>query len=116
MQAELSTVAYSVYNALAVRCDGPATPEFIVEILRVGWLRDVTEPVVVTALQELVVRGLLVALDDGLFDLRDTQRRAVMERVRAGDGWDGWRLEARPGTLRAKLARLATVPIEAVTR
>lgn len=104
-----STIAWSVYNTMAVFLDGPVTHAGLFELLTVGtpgipvWNVDLEEEELTNALDALVEREFAILTDSGEYDTKDPGRRAAISRDRMGDGWFNWQMEAVPGTLKRQV-------------
>lgn len=107
-----STIAWSVYNWLAVYARGPRTLAEIAAGLA-PWVAesriDVKHSQLGAAVRELERRGYVRAMPGESFDLVDPDRRVLVGRDRTdADGWRGW-LVGPMGALRRQ-------PIEQVIR
>jgi hypothetical protein len=100
-----STICLNAHNWLAMRA--PATLAEILAGLQAAGV-SLELAALKSAVAEGVARGRLLELEGGIYDVPDQQRRVLLMRTRAGDGWDGWRLGQRPD--------VRSVPFEAVNR
>jgi hypothetical protein len=117
MNVDPATIAWSVYNALAVFFNGPTEPEVLLKKLQTSWSADLDGQEFADAVDELVSRKF-VKYVLGRIDLVDEQRRALATRARPtndspGDGWDGWELEREPGKVK-KLVLMKMVPSQPI--
>jgi hypothetical protein len=93
-QLQTSTIAWTIYNWLAVHARGPCTPEEIADGIA-AWVTEsrisLTTSQLGTALRELERRGYLRAMPGDSFDLADPERRVLVGRDRRDvTGWRGW--------------------------
>ena len=105
-EVSTSTVAYTVYQVLCL--GGPKTVEQIeADQLFAGWVLEsrirVSRKQLRAAMTGLVNRGRVLELGDGVYDVRDPQRRMLLSRDRGGDGWGGWKIQVRPRPLFSSL-------------
>lgn len=103
MNVQVSTVAWTAYNTLAVYFDGPTTIEELHSVIGERWSPDLEIEELDVALDELISRLQLVVKTNGMYDTADPTRRAAISRDRSDpEGWFNWRLEAVPGSLRQR--------------
>lgn len=91
---QTSTIAWTIYNWLAVHARGPRTLAEIAEGIT-PWVVesrvDVSPSQFGAALRELERRGYVRELPGESFDLVDPERRVLVARDRSDQtGWRGW--------------------------
>lgn len=97
-----ATVAWSIYNALAVFYALPIDEDAIFNMLQQRWASNLDGATFEDALEGLVAKRL-IERSGGKIDMVDPKRRALVKRARDGDGWGDWEIEREPGTVKQQV-------------